>query len=173
MAGFDGADGAGCVSGFAVGTCDLLVGGSVPGVIAAEGVGLGFVAGLALCRTAAGGASGATAAEGVDADGFAAGNFGGGVLRFVPLEGDGADVPGVTAAEGVVALGVCAAGVPGLAPPTGADDDGPGDVAAEGDVGATDFVAGTCDGAVDGVLGDVAAEGAVGVAGLPVGDGSG
>jgi len=82
---------------------------------------------------------------------------------LLPPAGDGVDVVGAIAVEGVVA-----AGVPGLAPPAGEDDGIPGGAAADGDAGAITFPAGTCDGAAT-----IAAEGAVGVAAVPVGPGRG
>jgi hypothetical protein len=118
---------------------------------------------------AADGTTEPTAAEGVGAEGFAVGICDGGVLRLTGRAGDGVDAPGVTAAEGVVAAGVCEGGVPDLAPPAGADDG----VAVDGDVGATAFAAGACDGAADGLLGTIAAEGVLGVDGVPVADGRG
>jgi len=136
----------------------------------AAGVCWGGVAGLVLSP---GAADGATAAEGIGVDGFAAGICDGGVLRLVRSVGDGVDVPGATAAGGVVAAGVCDGGVPGLAPPVGTDEGVAGGAAADGDVGATAFFVGTCDGAADGLLGAIAAEGVVGLVGVPVADGSG
>lgn len=183
MTGFDGADGGCCLRGFGVDDCGLPPGNCVPGVTAAEGVvGVeGFVAGVCagavvLSPAAAEGTAGVTAAEGIVGDGFAAGVCDGDVLRLVRPAGEGVnglDGPGASAAEGVVAPGVWAGAVAALAAPAGADDDVPGDVAPDGNVGVTGLAAGACDGADDGVLGVVAAEGAVGVAGLPLGDGSG
>jgi hypothetical protein len=149
------------------------------GVVGVEnfvaGVCAGGVVGFVPSPAAGEGTAGATAAEGIVGDGFAAGVCDGDVLRLVRSAGEGVnglDGPGATAAEGVVAPGVCAGGVAALASPAGADD-GPGDLVPDGKVGVTALAAGACDGAGDGVLGVVAAEGAVGVAGLPLGDGSG
>jgi hypothetical protein len=135
----------------------------------AAGVCWGGVAGLARSPVATDGTTEPTAAEGAGVDGFAAGICDGGVLRLVPRAGDGVDAPGVTAAEGVVAAGVCEGGVPDLAPPAGADDG----VAVDGEIGATAFAAGACDGTADGLLGATAAEGVVDVDGVPVADGRG
>jgi hypothetical protein len=145
----------------------------VPGVIAAEGVvGVeGFAAGVD------DGAAGVIAAEGVVVDGLAAGVCDGGVLRLARSPAAGVDVPGVTAAEGVVgvAAGVCEGA--GLALPAGAGV--PGVIAADGDDGAPGFAAGPCNGVVaglalpgaaDGVPGVIAAEGVAGVTGVPVAD---
>lgn len=82
VTGFEEADGAGCVTGFSVGTC-LPPGDCVLGVIAAEGVvgGEGFaagicdggVAGLVLSAGAGDGTAGVAAVADVDGKGFAAG----------------------------------------------------------------------------------------------------
>jgi hypothetical protein len=186
VTGFDGADGGCCLRGFGVDDCGLPPGNCVPGVTAAEGVvgvedfvaGVcaGGVVGFVLSPAAGEGTAGATAAEGIVGEGFAAVVCDGDVLRLVRPAGEGInglDGAGASAAEGVVAAGVCAGAVAALAPPAGADDDVPGDIAPDGNVGVTALAAGACDGAGDGVLGVVAAEGAVGIAGLPLGDGSG
>jgi hypothetical protein len=119
----------------------------------AAGVCWGGVAGLARSPVAADGTTEPTAAEGTGVDGFAAGPCDDGVLRLFPRAGDGVDVAGVIAAEG-------------------ADEDLAGG-AVDGDVGATAFAAGACDGAADGLLGAIAAEGVLGVDGVPVADGRG
>jgi hypothetical protein len=185
VTGFDGADGGCCLTGFGVGDCGLPPGNCVPGVIAAEGaVGVeyfvagvcaGGVVGFVLSPAAGEGTAGATAAEGIVGEGFAAVVCDGDVLRLVRPAGEGVndlDGPGASAAEGVVAPGVCAGGVAALASPAGVDDV-PGDLVPDGNVGVTAFAAGACDGAGNGLLGMVAVEGAVGLAGLPLGDGSG
>jgi hypothetical protein len=178
------------VAGFPAGTCvgvaGLFAGDCVPGVIAAEGVvgtegfalgGSGSgVAGFVLSPGTGDGATGVTAAEGADGDCFAAGVCDGGVLRLSRPAGDGVDVPGTIAAEGVVAVGV-----PGLAPPPGADD-GVVSVVADGDVCVAGVDGDACEGAGagfvlpgagDGVLGAIAADGVLGVVGAPVADGRG
>jgi hypothetical protein len=186
VTGFDGADGGCCLTDFGVGGCGLAPGNCAPGVIPAEGaVGVeyfvagvcaGGVVGFVLSPAAGEGTAGATAAEGIVGEGFAAVVCDGDVLRLVRPAGEGInglDGAGASAAEGVVAAGVCAGAVAALAAPAGADDDVPGDIAPDGNVGVTALAAGACDGAGDEVLGVVAAEGAVGIAGLPLGDGSG
>jgi hypothetical protein len=119
------------------------------------------------------GATGPTAAEGVDGECFATGVCDGGVVRLsCPAKG-GCGAPGAIVAEGGAEVGIC--GVTGFAPPPVADDGVPGTVAIEGDVDDADD-AGACEGAgpglvlrgaSDGVVGAIAAEGlaALGVCG--------
>jgi len=133
--------------------------------------------GLALPPGAGDGAAGVIAAEGVVADGLAAGVCDGGVLRLALAPAAGVEVGGVTAAEGIVAAGVCKAGVAGLVVSAGAGV--PGVIAADGVVGVAGLAAGPCNGAVagfelpgaaDGVAGVIAAEGVAGVTDVPVAD---
>jgi hypothetical protein len=158
-AGFANAGGAWGGADRAVGTCgggfatlgdDGVIG--FGGVDDAGSFAVGICAGgCALLRTGADGVAGLVAVDGGAGDSFAAGArngvpgfapwpAGGIGNAWPPLGAVGADVPGVTAAEGVVGAtgfvaGTWGDGVPGFAAPVGEDAPVPGAIAADGAAG--------------------------------------
>jgi len=129
------------------------------------------VAGVTLFAGPGDGATGPTAAEGIDGECFATGVCDGGVVRLSRPAEDGCGAPGVIVAEG----GAEVCGVIGFAPPPVADEGVPGTVAIERDVDVAGDAA-ACEGAGPGlvlrgagddVVGAIAAEGvaAAGVCG--------